>query len=122
MVPRLQLLEYVRLLGAEFARRGMRQHVSKLRVYYVALKKGLTTPGHDLEVKWTEPFVIEWLKTLRVPPFEKAYPVRPRGSPCSRCQKSREQQSAVFTDSNFPGGTKMRCRGCGTAWLEMDPG
>jgi hypothetical protein len=120
MLPRLRLLEHVKSLGREFKRRGMGQHVQRLRVYYIAVQKGLTSPSHELDIKWSEPFVVEWLKILRVPPFERAYSVRPRGSRCGRCSETRNEQTSVFTELNFPGGSKMRCQACEAAWVELD--
>lgn len=118
MLPRDQLLEYVRTLGREFSRRKMHQHVRRLRVYYLAVKRGLTPPSHELDVKWTEPFVIEWMKTLGVPPFERAYEVRPPGAGCDRCPGEPGQAPIVFTDFSFPGGSRRRCQRCGRVWLE----
>ncbi len=120
MLPRRQLLEHVKALGREFGRRGMRQHVQRLRVYYLALERGLTTASNELDVKWTEPFVIEWLKTLGVAPFQQAYPVRSRGARCTRCPDAGTGQAPLFTESQFPGGTKMRCQRCGTVWIERE--
>ncbi|MHB8877822.1 MAG: hypothetical protein ACYC8T_29365 [Myxococcaceae bacterium] len=120
MLPRPQLLAHVTALGREFVRRGMRQHVQRLRLYYLAVKKGLASPSNELDVKWNEPFVIEWLKILQVAPFDGAYPVRPRGSRCVRCPETRNEQASLFTDTNFPGGSKMRCQACGAVWLERD--
>ena len=120
MLPRAQLLERVKALGHEFARLGMRQHVQRLRVYYLAVKKGLASPSNELDVKWSEPFVVEWLKMLQVPPFAGAYAVRPRGSRCARCLEVKNEAATLFTETNFPGGSKMRCQACGAVWIERD--
>jgi len=122
MVPRRQLLTHVRRLGQVFARRGMGEHVRKLRLYYLALLHDLTTKGNDLDVKWTESFVLEWMRTLRIPPFEEAYEKRRFGSTCNRCGAVRGAPGGVLTECVFPGGARMRCQGCGSAWIEEGMG
>jgi len=44
----------------------MNQHLRELRVYYLALRRRLTSD--KLQLNWSEAFVIDWMKTLRVPP------------------------------------------------------
>jgi hypothetical protein len=119
MLPREVLLEYVERLGREFVRRRMPQHAQKLRLYYLALQRGLASPRHEVDVRWSEPFVLEWLRTLKVPPYADAYPVRPSGAPCPRCAQ-RGAQSATRTELVFPGGVRMRCGTCETVWIEED--
>lgn len=114
------LLGLVAALGKAFSRRGMTQHVRLLRIYYWALEKGLTSPAHELNVRWSEGFVIEWLKTLRVPPYDAVYSVHPRGAPCPSCGQSGGAQGAVNVDVVFPGGARVRCQSCETAWIQDD--
>jgi len=120
MLPREVLLEHVRLLGREFVRRGMHAHAQKLRLYFLALERGLTSPKRELDVHWSEPFTLEWLKTLRVGPYAQAYPLQPRGAPCPQCRQ-RGQQSSTRTELVFPGGVRMRCGSCEAVWLEEEP-
>jgi len=120
MLPRPQLLEHVAALGREFARRGMREHAQRLRVYYLAVKKGLVAPSNDLDIKWSEPFVVEWLKILQVAPFANSYQVRARGSRCARCPAAKNEAATLHTELNYPGGSKMRCQACGAVWIERD--
>ncbi len=115
---REELLPLVVRLGRAFARRGMREHALKLRLYYFALRHKMTR-GNDLEVRWSERLVVDWMKTLRVPPYDSALPIRPRASSCTSC-KQRGQQPWIFTDGVFPGGVRMRCQSCGEIWLEED--
>lgn len=115
-----ELLRYVERLGVEFLRREMDAHVKKLRVYYLALKRGLTQGRHELDVHWSEALVIEWLKLLKLAPFDQAYEVRPKRAPCRACAQKRDHQSSVHTDMVFPGGSKMRCFACGAVWIEHD--
>lgn len=117
-MERTDLLGLVAALGKAFTRRGMSQHVRLLRIYYWALERGLTSQTHELNVRWSEAFVLEWLKTLRVPPFDRAYPLLPRGTPCQTCAKTPGLQSALVTDVVFPGGARVRCQGCNCAWIE----
>lgn len=117
-MQRADLLGLVAALGKAFTRRGMTQHVRLLRIYYWALEKGLTSQTHELNVRWSESFVIEWLKTLRVAPYDRAYPVLPRGTPCQKCSKSG--QAGLVVDVVFPGGARVRCQGCESVWIEDD--
>lgn len=117
MVPKPELLTYVKLLGREFVRLGMDAHAKRLRLYYLALKHGLTTRGNDVDFRWSEEFVVEWMKTLKLPPYSSEYPTRPRSSPCAKC-KDRSSQPAITTVSVLPYGAKMRCGTCGAVWLE----
>lgn len=94
----------------------MDQHVRDLRIYYLALRHRLTS--NKLQLNWSEAFVIEWMKTLRVPPFERSYPLRARGAPCPSCPDTAA--SSVCTDRVFPGGARMRCQNCGCEWLEEE--
>lgn len=121
-MERAELLDHVRRLGREFARRGMVGHLRKLRLYWLALSRGLAGARHEVDLKWTEQLVVDWLRTLQVAPFAADYPVRPRGSPCTRCGEGSGQQSTVFTAANYPGGSKMGCHACGAVWLEPDGG
>lgn len=115
-----ELLRYVERLGAEFRRREMEAHLRKLRVYYLALRRGLTQGRHELDVHWSEALVLEWLKLLQLPPFERAYEVRPGRSACRGCAQKRDHQSAIHTELVFPGGAKMRCFSCGAIWIERE--
>ena len=120
MVPREELLAWVRRLGKAFVDRGMSEHAGRLRVYFLAVRQGLTSGAHRVEVHWSERMVVEWLKTLRLAPFESAYGVRPRGAGCPDCPASRQARDAIFTDVTLPGGSRMRCDACGAIWLEED--
>ncbi len=109
-------------LGREFVRRGMHAHANKLRIYYLALRRGLATPGRrEVDVHWSEVLVVEWFKLLLMSPYENAYPVRPSGSRCSRCKQVPNNEAATLqTESTFPGGWKVRCSKCGEAWLVLE--
>lgn len=119
-MERANLLELVAALGKAFTRRGMSQHVRLLRIYYWALEKGLTSASHELNVRWSEAFVVDWLKTLRVPPYERSFPVLPRGTPCQRCGPKAGREGARVVDLVFPGGARMRCQTCEHVWIEDD--
>jgi hypothetical protein len=94
----------------------MEQHLRDLRVYYLAIRHRLTS--NKLQVNWSEAFVIEWMKILRVHPFEDSYPLLARGAPCPRCPTA--DAAAVCTDRLCPGGARMRCQTCGCEWLEQE--
>lgn len=72
MRSRTELLTLVTILGREFRRLGMAAHMKRLRLYFLAVKHGLTTAGNDVELSYTEDEVLEWMRTLKVPPFDKA--------------------------------------------------
>ena len=117
-----ELLRRVEQLGREFVRRGMDVHARKLRIYYLALRHKLASPHKgEVDVRWSEERVQEWLKVLRMPPYEAAYEVRPRGSGCRRCEKTGNDRTSIHTEQTFPGGAKMSCYACGDVWLEEDP-
>jgi len=116
-----ELLRRVEQLGREFVRRGMEVHARKLRVYYLALRHRLASPHKgEVEVRWSEERVLEWLKVLRLPPFEGVYGVRPWGSGCLRCEKTGNDRTSIHTEQTFPGGAKMSCYACGDVWLEEE--
>jgi hypothetical protein len=119
MLARGDLVAHVIALGRAMRKRGMDEHVRVLKAYYLALKHGLTTGRHNLEIRWDEEHVIEWMKILRLAPHEKDYELRPRGSRCDRC-RSGGKASDVHTESTFPGGSKMKCYACQAVWLERD--
>lgn len=120
-MQRQMLLGYIKSLGQEFGRRRMGPHLQKLRLYYLALRHGLASPANVVDVHWDEDLVVDWLKVLRLPPYETAYELRPRGSSCTRCAPRPQLQAITQTDRVFPGGAKIRCTLCGATWLEEHP-
>jgi hypothetical protein len=121
-MDRAALLLMVHKLGEEFRRRGMRTHVAPLRVYWLALKRGLVhEEQHGLHLTLSEETVVEWFKVLRLQPYQEAYPVRPTGSSCPRCGPGEGRAGEVATERTFPDGRKMVCLGCRTCWLEVEP-
>ncbi len=61
MLPRAELLKFVVALGREFQHRGMHEHAKKLRLYYLAVKRGLTVGVHEADLHW-KPFGCRRLK------------------------------------------------------------
>ncbi len=92
-------------LADVFKKRGMREHVRAL--------------GRR---DWSEGFVREWMRYLRVPPYDGDYPVLHRGAPCPRCGSVSADRTATGTliCANFPGGWAERCLGCQTIWLHEE--
>lgn len=122
-MERLALMGWVAALGRAFGRLGMKAHVRALRIYFLALRHGLTTgERHAVKVDFNEEAITEWLRVLRLPPFERAYPVRPRGSTCGRCPRGEGHPVETSTLLTFSGGAKMGCRACGEVWLELEEG
>ena len=96
-------------------------HARALRLYWLAVRHGLVTGDKAaVKVEWNADSVIEWLKVLRVPPWDRAYPVRPRGSACRRCPRGDGHPVETTTLLSYSGGAKMGCRACGDAWLELE--
>jgi hypothetical protein len=121
-VGRGELIKAVAVLGREFVRRGMHAHAAKLRLYYVALRRGWAASSRsEVDVHWSEDLVVEWCKILQLPPYEHAYPVRTAHSRCSRCKdRSNNEGGSSQTESTFLGGWKVRCSNCGEAWLVLE--
>lgn len=119
MRPKAELLKLVIALGREFRRRGMHEHAKKLRLYYLAVKSGLTVGAHEADLHWSEEFTIEWMKTLRLPPFENDFPVHPQGWKC-QCPTGASTAAPATVELTFPGGARKRCPACVAVWLELD--
>ncbi len=121
-MDRKALLKMVHQLGGEFRRRGMRTHVTPLRIYWLALQHGLVQgEEHGLHLALSEETVVEWFKLLRLPPYQAAYPVRPMGSACADCPAPQGRANEVTTERTFPDGRKVVCLACHTSWLELEP-
>jgi hypothetical protein len=82
-------------LAAEFRRRGMLDHA--------ALVRG-----------WADGFVLEWARTLRIPPNESFYEVRPGASACCR------GYNGIIAKCSWPGGARFQCWHCKREWLVLD--
>ena len=63
------LMAMVDTLGRALAERGLDRHVEELRVYWLALSRGLASPGQRLNIGWSEALVVEWFRLLRLPPY-----------------------------------------------------
>ena len=121
MLARVRLLGFLTDLGREFKRRQMDVHLQSLRLYYLAVKNGFAkNSNHRVELHWSEELTITWMRTLRIAPFERDFPVRARGGGCLRCKSKETSHSSLFTDVSFPGGSRMRCERCGGIWIELD--
>lgn len=117
-----ELLDQVRALGAEFVRRGMDREALSLRLYFLALRKKLVR-GPEAELTaatWSRSQTLEWLRLLRVPPWDSAYHLGTRGAPCRRCKPGKGGPPAAVEEHRWPGGALMRCSGCSTRWVLDD--
>jgi hypothetical protein len=119
-MDRYSLMAMVDTLGRALADRGLNRHVEGLRVYWLALSRGLAGPGQRVSVGWSEALVVEWFRLLRLPPYANDYPLRPPSSPCPCCPNPAGHAVEVKTALTFPEGRKAVCTVCGTAWLELD--
>ena len=130
-MERARLLELVETLGKEFERLGETIKVETLRLYYLALVRGLDQHG-VVKVSWDEQAVIEWFGLLRLPPYERTYTVRRRTYVCTCAGGSGAKPSGrpgdwshigkgtALTERTFPGGAKVRCAACEARWLVLD--
>lgn len=100
----------------------MEGHRRSLAVFWLALRRGLLEGrrGRVLEVRWSEQHVIEWMETLRLPPYEDALPLQAKGAGCPSCRPEPGQLTSRRTELVFEGGARLRCDGCGRRWLELD--
>ena len=114
------LLACVARLGEEFRRRGMTEHVRLLKLYFLDVRHRLLRGPNELDVRWSESHVVDWMKALRLPPFESALPVRWPGAGCSRCGIAQSTVPSGRTELVFPGGARLRCQSCGDRWLELE--
>jgi hypothetical protein len=112
-----QLLEWVTRLGREFVRRGMPEHARLLRLYYLAVERGLDSKRHEVQLHWNSTLVVDWMKNLQLAPWQVALRVRAEGSSCQSCRRVAGATPTVRTEATFPGGARMRCGTCGDAWL-----
>jgi hypothetical protein len=112
------LLELARTLGEEFSRREMHDHVQRLRVYWLAARHGLLKGRNELDVKWSEAHLVDWLQVLQLAPYQGVLPVRAPGQGCPRCGLEQGLIPSGRTVLVFPGGAKFRCGECGCEWLE----
>ena len=119
MAPKSQLLTYVERLGTIFARQKM-PHVKPLRLFYLAAEHDLLLGQNDLDIQWSEDETVEWMRTLRVPPFHTVYRVRPMGSLCARCRGASKIAKPALIEATFPGGARKRCPSCNAVWIEED--
>lgn len=110
-------LRYLGQVQQELERRGMGGEAAGLRLYALAARHELHPPSGGLEVCWSEPAVLEWLKTLQLPPFRDTYPVQEAGVPCLRCRQPKGHQPSGRRECVFPGGARLRCDNCGAVWL-----
>ena len=123
-MDRSSLLDLVVRLGQEFRRRNMGRHVEKLRVYYLAVREGLAASSRNaVELSWSEDLTLEWMRTLQIPPFEDAYPVKEHGVPCFRCNPEKgSSRGTPRTEAVYPGGARFSCETCGAKWLVLEHG
>ena len=120
MDPNRRLLELVATLGAAFRERGMQEQLRRLRLYWLATRHGLLKGRNELDVKWSEAHVIDWMKTLRLAPFEGAYTERKPGSGCPTCPSEQGMIPSARVDLVFPGGARLKCNSCGAQWVELE--
>lgn len=120
VVDRTTLLSLIRRLGEEFARRGMPEHTRGLRLFWLAARHGLLKGKNELDVRWSEAHLLDWLEALRLPPYDAVLPVRAKGAGCPKCGAEPGLVPSGRTVLVFPGGVKMRCQGCAQAWLELE--
>ena len=109
-----EIQQLVTSLGKAFTANGREDQAKELRLYFLALSKGLTRPDNALSLEWSERACLEWLGLYQVPPYHLTVEARPAPSRCTKCQaKSAEDLGPL------PKGRGYRCDGCQTVWLEL---
>ncbi len=98
----------------------MTEHTRRLKLYWLAARHGLLKGRNELDVKWSEAHVVDWLEALQLPPYDGSLAVRAKGAGCPTCGQGPGTTPSGRTVLVFPGGAKMRCQVCGQSWLELD--
>jgi hypothetical protein len=119
-MDRRELLSRVTRLGRAFRALGLEDQAHRLRLYWLAVRHGVVRGRNEVDVKWNEKLVEQWLEALRLPPFEDALPVRAAGAGCGRCGVAQGTVPSGRTELVFPGGARLKCQTCGQVWLELD--
>jgi hypothetical protein len=114
------LLELAEILGREFDRRGMRNHVEHLRLYYLAVRAGLHRRG-TVQIHWSEQMVIDWMGLLRLAPYHDRFELRARGYRCP-CRPAGGPIAGgpERTPTGWPGGAQIECTACRASWIVLD--
>jgi hypothetical protein len=113
----MDLLAIAPDLDREFRRRGMEVHARELRLWMLARRQ-----GRNPRDGWSDAFVLEWLRLMRVPPHHTHYIVRRLGDPCPDCATRPEHGSAAtFTCVSWEGGQLTECLRCRAVWISEAP-
>jgi len=102
-------------LGQEFKRRGMDAHLQLLRALWRERQ------GRASNSAWPIDMALNWMALFRLPPFDRVYPLLPGLSPCPSCPPGGQRGIADhWVTAVWPGGTRIECSQCHTAWLNVD--
>lgn len=113
------LIRRIERLGRAFRAKGMESQARRLRVFWLAARHGLLSGKNELNVQWSEAHLDDWLRTLRLPPFEHEIEVQPRGAGCPSCPRPMGAVPSSRTVLVWPEGARFRCDECGREWLEL---
>lgn len=114
-----QLAEAVAALGKAMRAQGMAAPLPSLRLFLLALRKGLTGDGHRVQVDWSEQLVIDWCRALGVPPFDVE--VKEAGVPCLKCKAGKGGRPEPVPVIRWDGGALLRCPVCDARWIALGP-
>lgn len=98
----------------------MTGHVAALGRYYRQRQRRKLLAALSDDRPWDENVILEWLSILRIPPFERIYPVQSKDAACLKCSGDTVSAGNVDFRAVFPGGSLRECRVCKTAWLVTD--
>ena len=108
--------EFVVALGRELVSRGLVHQASAVRLYLIAMDRGLLDRKRELYVHVTPSFIIDWCGTLQIPPHHELFSVRPVASRgCPSCG----EDATTHVELSVPGRTRVRCKACSLRWVAL---
>lgn len=116
-LPRDTLLDLIAELGRFFVDHDLRDHRRYAAELYRATREGRAARPDRLGIAWTPRFAVEWCRYLRIPPYDRDYPVRSRAwwCPCSDTG-----MAGACSLSHWPGGYLRTCRFGKHTWIVLE--
>jgi hypothetical protein len=109
----------LRALAAEFERLGMQHHLEQLRMFYRAHRARKRWLSGQARPPWDVELTLQWACVLRVPPFERVYPVLGDDAPCPQCSAARDALTGTTVRLAWQGGWLMQCQRCDARWIVL---
>lgn len=102
-------------LGRELVARGLSRQADAVRLYLIALDRGLLDVKHTLSAHVTPDFLIDWCGLLQLPPHETRFELFNDGIGCPRCGAD----AVTYVEVSVLDRTRRRCTSCGTRWITI---